>query len=125
MSPANAAAALASLRLLQAEPERVARCQARSRLFLELAKGRGLNTGHSNNTPVVPVIIGSSLNALLLSRRMFERGINVQPILHPAVEESAARLRFFITACHTEEQLRRTVDTCAEELAKLPSGVRA
>jgi 7-keto-8-aminopelargonate synthetase-like enzyme len=62
------------------------------------------------------------LNALKLSRRMFERGVNVLAILHPAVEEKAARLRFFITSSHTEEQLRRTVDTLAEEMAQIDPG---
>jgi 8-amino-7-oxononanoate synthase/acyl carrier protein len=119
MPPSAAAAALASLRLLEEEPERVAAVQARSKLFLTLAKERGLNTGMSNNTPVVPVIIGNSMHALQLSQGLFERGINVQPILHPAVEESAARLRFFITSAHTEEQIRRTVEATAEELAKI------
>jgi 8-amino-7-oxononanoate synthase len=120
--PSNAAAALTSLRLLEKEPERVTRLRERSRLFLSLAKERGLDTGLSHDTPVIPVIIGSSKGALMLSRRLFERGINVQPILYPAVEESAARLRFFITARHTEDQIRRTVDAVAEEFAKIASG---
>jgi 8-amino-7-oxononanoate synthase len=117
--PSNAAAALASLRLLEKEPERVSRLRDRSRLFLSLAKERGLDTGMSHDTPVIPVIVGSSQGALMLSRRLFERGINVQPILYPAVEESAARLRFFITARHTEEQIRRTVETVADEFGKI------
>jgi 8-amino-7-oxononanoate synthase/acyl carrier protein len=117
--PSNAAAALASLRTLQAEPGRVERVQANSRLFLQLCKERGINTGLGNNTPVVPVITGNSMHALLLSRALFERGINVQPILYPAVEEEKARLRFFITAAHTEAQLRRTADAVAEELEKI------
>ena len=50
---------------------------------------------------------------------MFARGVNVQPILHPAVEESAARLRFFITSLHTPEELRYTVDAMVEELEKI------
>jgi 7-keto-8-aminopelargonate synthetase-like enzyme len=104
---------------LEKDPERVARLQARAKLFLQLASDQGLNTGLSNNTPVVPVIIGNSLHALQLSRQLFERGINVQPILYPAVEEKAARLRFFITALHTEEQIRKTVAMVAEELAKI------
>lgn len=117
LPPANAAASLAALELLQRDQPRVARLQSNARLFLELAKEAGLNTGMSNNTPVVPVIIGNSIDALRLSRRMFERGINVQPILYPAVEEKAARLRFFVTAAHTPEQIRRTVATVAEEIA--------
>jgi 8-amino-7-oxononanoate synthase len=55
----------------------------------------------------------------MLSRKLFKRGINVQPILHPAVEEKAARLRFFITARHTDDQVRYTVATLDEELKKL------
>lgn len=117
--PASAAAALASLKLLQAEPQRVAKVQANSRLFLQLAKAKGLNIGMSNNTPVVPVILGSSIHSLQLSRALFERGINVQPILYPAVEEEKARLRFFITSAHSPEQIRFTVDAVAEEAAKI------
>ena len=40
----------------------------------------------------------------------------MQPILYPAVEEEAARLRFFITSCHTDRQIAQTVDAVAEEL---------
>lgn len=47
--------------------------------------------------------------------------MNVQPILHPAVEERAARMRFFITSNHTEEQIRYTVQALAEELIKIDS----
>jgi 7-keto-8-aminopelargonate synthetase-like enzyme len=50
---------------------------------------------------------------------MFDRGINVQPILYPAVEERAARLRFFITARHTEEQIRHSIDVTAEEVERI------
>jgi 8-amino-7-oxononanoate synthase/acyl carrier protein len=119
LSPSNCAAALASLKVLEREPQRVAKVQANARLFLKLARERGLNTGLGNNTPVVPVVIGNSMHALQLSRALFERGINVQPILYPAVEEEKARLRFFITANHTEDQIRRTVVAVAEELAKI------
>jgi 8-amino-7-oxononanoate synthase len=125
MSPANAAAALASLRILEEEPERVSRLAANSKLFLSLAKSRGLNTGRSKDSAVVPVILGNSLHALQLSQALFQRGINVQPIMYPAVEESAARLRFFITSKHTEQQIRTTVDAVTEELRKIdPSHLR-
>lgn len=121
LPPPSAAAALASLRTMLAEPERVARLQHNSRLFLKLAREHGLDTGFSDNTPVVPVITGNSHQALLLSRRLFERGINVQPILYPAVEEEAARLRYFITSTHTDEQIRSTVEATAAELAHVRS----
>jgi 7-keto-8-aminopelargonate synthetase-like enzyme len=117
LPPSGAAAALASLKLLEAQPQRVARLRDNARLFLSLAREQGLNTGHSRDTAVVPVILGNSLRALRVSLAMFARGVNVQPIVHPAVEESAARLRFFITSLHTEAQIRGTVKSLAEELA--------
>jgi 7-keto-8-aminopelargonate synthetase-like enzyme len=119
ISPANAAAALTAIRLLEAEPQRVARLHERCELFLSLARARGLNTGMSGGTAVLPVILGNSMDSLRLSQALFERGINVQPILHPAVEEKAARLRFFITSDHTERQIRETVDAVADELEKI------
>jgi 8-amino-7-oxononanoate synthase len=121
ISPSNAAAALASIELLQRQPERVARLHERARLFLTLARKERLNTGLSKDTPIVPIILGDSIRCLQLSQALARRGINVQPIVHPAVEERAARLRFFITSKHTEEQIRYTVATLAEELAKLNS----
>ncbi|BBO34547.1 aminotransferase class I/II-fold pyridoxal phosphate-dependent enzyme [Lacipirellula parvula] len=124
LSPANAAAALASLNLLQEEPERVARLAENSRLFLRLSKDAGLNTGGSNNTAVVPVITGNSEHALVLSQLLRSRGINVQPILYPAVEERAARLRFFITSNHTPEQIHYTVRAVAEELDSIDPSYR-
>ncbi|MCA9232711.1 MAG: aminotransferase class I/II-fold pyridoxal phosphate-dependent enzyme, partial [Planctomycetales bacterium] len=122
LSPPNTAAALASINLLHEEPERVAKLAENSRLFLQLAKRAQLDTGLSNNTPVVPIITGNSEVALRLSHALFERGINVQPILYPAVEESAARLRFFITCCHSEEQIRMAVAATAEELERIDPG---
>ncbi len=116
MTPANAAAALAAIRVIENEPQRVACLQNRSRLFLRLAKAAGLNTGLSHDSAVVPVIVGNLVHCLQLSQALLERGINVQPILYPAVEESASRLRFFITACHSEAQVRTTVRAVREEL---------
>ena len=116
MSPANAAAALASIRVLEAEPQRVARLHEMAKLFLSLAKKAKLNTGLSQDSPVVPIIVGNSMHSLQLSRALQRRGINVQPIMYPAVEEKAARLRFFITSNHKPEQIRYTVQAVSEEL---------
>ena len=114
MSPAVAAAALAALQCLLAEPERVALLQARGRFFLEAAKSAGIDTGSSQGIAVVPAIAGSSIRAGRLAHALFERGVNVHPIVYPAVHENAARLRFFVSATHTEEQIRFAVDALAE-----------
>ncbi len=119
LSPSAVGAALEAIHVLKREPQRVHQLQENSRLFLSLAKERGLNTGLSGGTPVVPIVLGNSLHSLQISAALFEKGINVQPILHPAVEEEKARLRFFINSTHTAEQIRYTVDTMADELAKI------
>ena len=113
-SPPNAAAALEGLRVIQREPWRVTRLRERSELFLKLAADCNLDTGPSRDTPVIPIILGSSSRAILVSQLLLERGINAQPILYPAVRESAARVRFFLTAEHTEEQIVHAVEALAE-----------
>jgi acyl carrier protein len=113
-SPPNAAATLASIRVLREEPQRVARLRDRAALFAELAAGAGLNIGNSKDTPVIPVILGDSMKCVRISHELLRQGIDAQPILYPAVPEKASRVRFFITANHTEEQIRRTVEVLAE-----------
>jgi 8-amino-7-oxononanoate synthase len=119
ISPPATAAALASLQQLLAHPERVAKLAENSALFLKLATARGFNTGMSKSSPVVPIILGNSIHCMKLSKGLLDRGVNVQPILYPAVEENAARLRYFITSDHTTEQIRFTVDTMAEVLDEI------
>lgn len=96
------------------EPERVVRLRSRARFFLERMGEAGMNTGFSQGYAVVPVITGSSLKATRLSNQLFEAGINVQPIIHPAVEERAARLRFFLSALHSDEELEYVCKTIRE-----------
>ena len=119
ISPPNAAAALASLTILQRQPQRVQRLGELSALFLKLAKEKGLDTGLASGTPVIPVIVGSSAKALRLSNALFQRGMNVQPILYPVVPEHLARLRFFITTNHTPAQIHAAVNAVADELKSL------
>ena len=114
LSPAMTAAALEAVRIIREEPRRVANLQQRSTQFLTMARSFGLNTGPSKGTPVVPVIVGSSYDALKISEQMMQAGIDAKPVLYPAVAEEEARLRFFITALHTEEQIDHTVRTLAD-----------
>lgn len=111
LPPAATAAALAAVRTLTAEPERVERLRANTAHFRAAAAARGIDTG-GGTAPVIPVPAGGSADALRLSDRMRRRGVNVQPIVAPAVAEDAARLRFFVNATHTAGQ----IDTAVEAL---------
>jgi len=110
MAPPLAAASLAALEHLREHPELPRRLRERGALFLELARAAGIDTGSSAGISVIPVIVGSSIRAARLSEALFERGINVQPILYPAVPEKQARLRFFMCCEHTEEDIRSAVE---------------
>ncbi|KNY10838.1 MULTISPECIES: aminotransferase class I/II-fold pyridoxal phosphate-dependent enzyme [Achromobacter] len=116
MPPSVAAASLAALRRMKELPDRVAALQARGKFFLERAKAAGIDTGTSTGLAVVPAITGSSLKATRLSAVLFKHGINVQPILYPAVPEKTARLRFFMSCMHTEAQIASTVRILADAM---------
>ncbi|MGW6726576.1 type I polyketide synthase [Nocardia sp. NPDC055029] len=116
MTPMNAAASAEAIRQLRADGTALGRLRHNARLFLELARAAGIDTGDSHDTPIIPCIVGDSLKTMRLSNTLLRRGINVNPIIYPAVPEDLARLRFFVTACHTEEQIRDTVAILAEEL---------
>ena len=115
----TAVASLTALRLMRAEPERVGRLQRIGSHFLDRACAAGLDTGESWGAAVTPIIIGDSLRTVVLADRLFARGINAFPIIPPGVPERSARLRFFLSAAHTIEDIDRTVDMVAEELGRL------
>lgn len=119
ITPANAGAALGALKALKKSSAKVKKLQKNSQYFLELAKKAGLNTGISEESPVIPVIIGNSALALKLAHTLFEKGINVQPILYPAVPDAESRLRFFLTSEHTKKDMDYTIKTVSETLADL------
>jgi 8-amino-7-oxononanoate synthase len=114
LSPPDAAAALAALRVLRREPERVHRLQARAAEFGAAAASVGLTSLPSAPTPIVPVRIGEQHRCMDISLRLLAAGIHVQPVIFPAVPRSESLLRFFITADHTSEQIRFTIETLAQ-----------
>jgi 8-amino-7-oxononanoate synthase len=109
IAPPVAAASLAAIRIMLDEPQRVNGLQERAGFFLDQAREMGIDTGMSEGFSVIPAIIGSSLKATKMSQCLFKQGINVQPIIYPAVEERAARLRFFVSFMHTQEQIKIAV----------------
>lgn len=119
IAPPLAAAASASIELMLQEPERISLLHERGSFFLKLAKEAGIDTGNSEGYSVIPAMAGSSKNAVILSNKLFEAGINVQPILRPAVEDKAARLRFFLSSEHTEAQISKTINVLQSALREL------
>ncbi|WP_313602483.1 aminotransferase class I/II-fold pyridoxal phosphate-dependent enzyme [Rhizobium sp.] len=119
LAPVLAAAAKAGLDILRSEPERTEKLHRNGALFLQEARTAGLDTGLSVGFSVVPVLVGDSLRAVQLSNELLEDGVNALPIIHPAVPEGQARLRFFITCNHTDDQIRHAVEATARRLKAL------
>ncbi len=114
IAPPIAAASLQAIRIMLAEPQRIAGLLDRASYFLTEARKQGIDTGLSQGYAVIPSIVGSSLKAVKLSNILFELGVNVQPIIYPAVEEKAARLRFFFSYLHTRVQLNTVLKMIKE-----------
>lgn len=111
LAPALAASASTALDVMQQEPQRVRRVQANGQYFLDTARRAGLDVGISQGHAIVPVMVRDSLKATVLAARLGKEGVNVLPIIFPAVPEKSARLRYFITSEHTKEHIDFAVET--------------
>ena len=91
LSPPLAAAATVALEKMHVEQDRVQRLKANGRMFLDLAKEAGFDTATSEGHAIISVIVGDILNAGRLSDRLLARGLNVLPIIYPAVPLKSSR----------------------------------
>lgn len=107
-SPADAAAALAALRVVQREPERRRRLWANTRRWTEGLRRAGWGLV-ANMSPIVPVRVGPNRETMTLSRALLERGVYAPGIRPPTVPAGSARIRTSITAQHTEEDLEQAL----------------
>jgi glycine C-acetyltransferase len=107
--PAVAAACLAALDVLEAQPELIDRLWRNTRLFHTGLKEIGFDTG-STESPITPVIVGDAAKALAFSDALFTEGVFAQGIGFPTVPHGKARIRAIVTAAHTEEELRFALD---------------
>jgi glycine C-acetyltransferase len=111
--PGVAAACIAAIDVLKAEPERIDRLWKNTARFKDGLKRLGFDTGASE-TPITPVIVGKGAVAMELSDRLFKLGVFAQGIGFPTVPEGRARIRTIVTSVHTEQQLDRALEAFAK-----------
>jgi len=114
MSPANAAAALAALQIMQAEPERIARLWHNTRRMKAGLLSLGFNLGDSE-TPILPVYCRDLMTAFKMTKRLEEEGLFVNPVVPPAVAPGRELIRISLMATHTDQQ----IDFALEKLGKV------
>jgi glycine C-acetyltransferase/8-amino-7-oxononanoate synthase len=120
LSPPQAEAARAALRVVQREPWRREALQANSERLRRRLDGHGVSTEPST-THVVPVIVGENATTMSACERLLERGFFAQGIRHPTVPEGTARLRLTPMATHAGAEIDALADAVAEELARSPA----
>jgi len=108
--PSNAAAALAALHVMQAEPERIQRLDEIATFMRKEYRSLGFDIGKSE-TPVIPIHIGDDYRTMTIWKELFDAGIFVNPVISPAVPEGSQLLRTSYMATHTDEQLGRVLET--------------
>ncbi len=108
--PAQAEATRVALQLVQAADDRRDHLQQLITHFRKGAEALGLRLMNST-TPIQPLLIGDSADALALSERLQGSGILVIPIRPPTVPEGSARLRITFSASHTVEQVDRLLES--------------
>lgn len=116
--PSVIATCLAALEVLETEPDRLKRLWDNAHAFKAGMQKIGFDA--QSETPIVPVIVGSSEKAQLLSKRLFEEGIYGQSIVFPTVAKDKARIRIIVTSEHTPAHLEKaihTFETLGKELA--------
>jgi 8-amino-7-oxononanoate synthase len=112
IAPPALGAARQALRIVEREPERMARLQQRARQLRAGLRDAGYDTGRSG-THIVPAIVGDGTRAMWLADRALERGIYAQGIRYPSVPRGSARIRFTPSAGHTDADMAQVVDTFA------------
>jgi glycine C-acetyltransferase len=111
--PAVAAACLEAIRVMDDEPELIARLWTNTRRFkAELAR-LGFDIGRSE-TPITPILLGDSDTTIRFSGRLFDEGVFATSVVYPTVALDRARIRTIVTAAHTDELLDRSLEAFAK-----------
>ncbi len=109
LPPTVAASALAAIEVIEREPERVKRLADNARYFRERISEAGFSP-LAGETPIIPIIIGETADAIRLSDALLDRGVFVTGFGFPVVPQGQARVRCQISAAHTREDLDEAVE---------------
>ena len=109
MTPSSAAAVLASIEIMETEPERIKHLWDITALALNGFKSAGFDTGKSE-TPIIPLFIRDDVKALQLTQNLLAEGVFVNPVVSPAVPKEDCLIRYSLMATHTKEQVEISVE---------------
>jgi 8-amino-7-oxononanoate synthase len=114
MSPANAAAVMAAVKIMLSEPERLQRLWHNTARMKRGLLALGFDLGASE-TPILPVYCRSLVAAFKMTKRLEAEGVFVNPVVAPAVPAGHELIRISLMATHTDSQ----IDFALEKLGKV------
>jgi 8-amino-7-oxononanoate synthase len=120
--PASVASVAKALQVMVREPERRARLWEITHYMKREFINLGFNTGESAS-PVIPLVVGEDLTSFVMTKRLQEEGVFVNPVVSPAVPPGRAMIRTSYMATHTDDQLDRALEVIAKvgrELGVIP-----
>ncbi len=118
LAPTVASSALAAVRFIEAHPERVTTLHDNTRYFRESLVSAGLKP-LDGETPIVPIIIGETADAIRMSEMLLAEGIFITGFGFPVVPHGTARLRCQVSAAHS----RADLDLAVESIRKVAGRV--
>lgn len=109
MPPSAAAAVIAAIDIIEAEPERRKQLWESTRYMKKELDGMGFETGESDS-PVIPIVVGEDITSFAMSMRLLEEGVFVNPVISPAVPPGQAMIRTSYMATHERDHLDRALE---------------
>jgi len=104
VTPASTAAALATLKIMKQEPERLTKLWELTRHAIDGFSNLGFDIGNTV-TPIIPVYIRDYMKTLQLTRMLLDEGIFINPVVPPAVAKDDTLIRFSLMATHSKDQI--------------------
>jgi len=118
LSPSQAACALASLELMQTEPQHLEQLWINTKRYREILHNLGLDTWDSE-TPAIPIVLGSKERVYPFWKALLEKGVFTVMSIAPAVPPGKDLIRTAVSALHTDEQLDKIADAFAYAVKQL------
>ena len=117
--PANVACAKKALEILEREPERVKNLAKISAYMRNGLKREGIDIIDIDPTPIIPIYTYDDFRTFAVCKRLFEKGVYVNPVVSPATPVGMSLIRTSYTATHTEEQMDRALKLIKETLDEI------
>jgi len=119
--PPAVAGAMEALTILEEDPRRVDKLRANGRAFRNALRANGFDVD-DQQTPIIPLIVGSAAAATDLCEEALVQGVYAQAIRPPTVPEGTSRLRLSVMASHKPAELEKAATVLAD--ACLATGLR-